>query len=153
MSDVKAACRAVQTGERTVEEVADEFRTRSWPKPATTSPATADEAFAAEQTDREPDPPGAFSEVAGAYYQGILTIDQYAALRDAAAEGIAASVAPVIDPAEDVTEEEEPETVGQDDDEEATEEVVADDEPEPDDKPAPGAPKKGVNPFPPKDPK
>lgn len=167
MSDLMEQMRALQKGEVTVEDVAAEFRTRRWPTVSST-PDDADDAFAAMETDREPDPPGAFSEVAGAFYQGIITIDQYGVLAEAAAEGIraGASAPPPADgedtggdnggdndPTEPVTEEEpeKDEPAGQSPDAETEggdKPEDTDGAEEDPDKPKPGKPKKGVNPFP-----
>lgn len=141
MSEVTDALRALQAEERTVEDVAQMFRTRSWP--TGTEPAKdAGEAFARENSDRDPDAPGSFAEVGQAFYTGIITIDQYEVLAQAAAEGM--KKAPSTAPSDNDEPEDEPSEADAD----AEAEPDADAEPE---KPEPGKPKKGVNPFPKKD--
>lgn len=94
MSEVMDALRALQSGEATIDDVATGFSTRSWPKPAGT-PTNARDALAAQVADRDPDPDNSFAEVAQAFYQGIITIDQYEVLARAAHEaGSAQSTAP-----------------------------------------------------------
>lgn len=83
-SEVIKALRALRAGDRTIEDVEAMFAARTWPA-TTRRAANAEEAFKREQEDRDPDPPGSFSEVAQAYYTGVIDTDTYERLASAAA--------------------------------------------------------------------
>lgn len=66
-------------GTKTVEQVAADFRTRTWPvRPAVTS----------DVADPEPLLEGSFDEVAAAFHARRITIEQYATLQQAASTKI-----------------------------------------------------------------
>jgi hypothetical protein len=79
---------ALKTGEVTLAEVADRFRRRSWPRTRRATPGTSLEM--AEQQDPEPDVPGSYDDLTGAYDKGELTAEEYDALSWAVAESIRA---------------------------------------------------------------
>ncbi len=144
VSEVTKAVRALQSGERTIEDVEQMFKTRSWPRPQTT-PTSATDAFKREIEDREPDAPGSFSEVAQAFYAGVIDVDTYERLANAAKAAPKQAPVPAEDPAAEDTEGDETDpdsekpqvTDGADEDTDG-------DKPD-DEKPKPGTP--GVNPF------
>jgi hypothetical protein len=77
---------ALRTGSMSLEEVADRFRRRAWPRAHPAEPATA--AQRAEHRDPGADVPGSYDEVTTAYDRGELTSEQYRVLSEAAAEAI-----------------------------------------------------------------
>ncbi len=85
-AEVTGLIAALRTGEVTLAEVADCFRRRSWPRTRRAAPRTSLEM--AEQQDPEPDVPGSYDELTGAYDRGELTAEQYDALAEAIAESI-----------------------------------------------------------------
>jgi hypothetical protein len=87
-SEVTDLISALRTGQVTLAEAADCFRRRSWPRTRRPTPGTTLEV--AEQLDPEPDVPGSYDELTGAYDTGELTAEQYDALSQAVAESIRA---------------------------------------------------------------
>ena len=87
-SEVADLIAALRTGEVSLAEVADCFRHRSWPRTRRAPGRTALEM--AEQQDPEPDVPGSYDDLTGAYDNGELTAEQYDVLSEAAAESIRA---------------------------------------------------------------
>src|SRR5262245_53149356 len=85
-SEVAGLITALRTGEVTLDELADRFRRRSWPRTRRATPTTSLEM--AEQQDPEPDLPGSYDDLTGAYDGGDLTAEQYDALSSAVAESI-----------------------------------------------------------------
>jgi hypothetical protein len=77
---------ALRTGAMTLEEVADRFRRRAWPRTRPPEPATA--AQRAEQRDPGADVPGSYDEITTAYDRGELTSEQYRVLSEAVGEAI-----------------------------------------------------------------
>ncbi len=77
---------ALATGKATLAEVADRFRRRSWPRTRRAIPATSLQR--AEQHDPEPDVPGSYDDVTGAYDRGELTPEEYDTLSEAIADSI-----------------------------------------------------------------
>jgi hypothetical protein len=94
MSDVTDALDRMIAGETTVEEVAEEFRARAWPRRERAETRDATDLYRLDASDPEEDPDGAFSEVAG--YHAMHRIDdaQYAVLAEAAAEAMKDAPAP-----------------------------------------------------------
>jgi hypothetical protein len=89
-TEVTELIAALRNGSLSVDEVAQRFRERSWPrtrKPAATSYL---EMAAAAQEDPEPYVPGSFDELAAAYRRGELTRAQYRLLAEAVAESLRA---------------------------------------------------------------
>ncbi len=79
---------ALRAGGLTLDEVADRFRRRTWPRTRRPVPASALEMAA--QQDPEPDVAGSYDELTAAYDQGQLTPDEYDMLSGAVAESIRA---------------------------------------------------------------
>jgi hypothetical protein len=89
-SDVTDMINAFRGGAMTLEQIAQRFRERSWPRRTTSMPTTYLELAAAAQQDPEPDLPGSIDEVTAAYDRGDLTRAQYRVLTEAAAESMRA---------------------------------------------------------------
>lgn len=87
-SEVAELIGALQSGTMSLEEVAQRFRDRTWPRTRNPKPHTYLERAAAAEADPDPLVPGSFDEVAAAYHRGDLSIDVYRTLADAAAESI-----------------------------------------------------------------
>jgi hypothetical protein len=79
---------ALRSGNVTLTEVADRFRVRSWPRTRRAPAQTPLES--AEQHDPQPDVPGSYDDLTGAYDRGQLTAEQYDVLSDAVADSIRA---------------------------------------------------------------
>lgn len=95
MSEVTDALRALQAGERTIEDVEQMFRSRNWPRKPP-GPKNATEAFAREQTDYD-EADGSFAEVGQAFFMGVIDADAYERLAAAAHEAMSAPPAPAPD--------------------------------------------------------
>jgi hypothetical protein len=89
-SEVTDLIAALQDGSMSLDEVAQQFRERSWPRRRKPAPATYLEMAAAAQEDPEPYVPGSFDDVLAAYDRGDLSRTQYRALAEAAAEALRA---------------------------------------------------------------
>lgn len=87
-SEVDGPISALRSGNLTLSEVTDRFRARSWPRTRRMTPRTALEL--AEQQDPEPDLPGSYDDLTGAYDRGELTAEQYDVLSEAVADSIRA---------------------------------------------------------------
>jgi len=70
----------------TLDEVAQRFRERSWPRRKTPPPASYLELAAAAQEDPEPYLTGSFDDVAAAHQDGKISDDEYEVLSEAVAE-------------------------------------------------------------------
>ena len=81
---------ALRDGTMTIEEVANQFRRRSWPRTRGPEPQNYLELAAAAERDPEPYVPGSFDEVAAAYRRGELSRSDYRVLAEAAAESLRA---------------------------------------------------------------
>ncbi|HET7019019.1 MAG TPA: hypothetical protein VFI65_34190 [Streptosporangiaceae bacterium] len=81
---------ALHDGTLSLAEVAERFRTRSWPGQPAPPARTHLDLAEADLGDPEPYIPGSYDDVALAYDQGKLTDTQYAVLADAIAESIRA---------------------------------------------------------------
>ena len=81
---------ALYDGTMNLDEVAQRFRDRSWPRRTKPLPTTYLELAAAAQEDPDPYVPGSFDDVDAAYYQGKVTDDQYEVLAEAMAESMRA---------------------------------------------------------------
>ena len=77
---------ALQSGEMSLDEVAQRFRERSWPRTPRQEPRSYIEMAAAAQQDPEPYIPGSFDDVVAAYDLGKITDTEYAVLSEAVAE-------------------------------------------------------------------
>lgn len=87
-SEVDDLISALRSGTLTLNEVADRFRVRSWPRTRRAAAQTALER--AEQQDPQPDVPGSYDDLTGAYDKGQLTPEQYDVLSSAVADSIRA---------------------------------------------------------------
>lgn len=77
---------ALRNGTMSLEEVAQRFRERSWPRNRTPEPQTYLELATAGQQDPEPYVPGSFDDVVAAYDRGQISDDEYEILSEAVAE-------------------------------------------------------------------
>jgi hypothetical protein len=85
VSDVTDMIATYRRGELTLDELAQRFRDRSWP-PRRLSPPTLEEAYKRELEDPAPIAEGSFDEVASAYLQGKISIEEYDILARAVGE-------------------------------------------------------------------
>jgi hypothetical protein len=89
-TEVTELIAALRDGSLSLEEVAQRFRERTWPRTRKPAPASYTEMAAAAQEDPEPYVPGSFDELAAAYRRGDLTRPQYRVLAEAVAESLRA---------------------------------------------------------------
>jgi hypothetical protein len=89
-TEVTELITALRNGSLSLEEVAQRFRERTWPRTRKPAPASYMEMTAAAQDDPEPYVPGSFDELAAAYRRGELTRPQYRTLAEAVAESLRA---------------------------------------------------------------
>jgi hypothetical protein len=89
-TEVTELITALRNGSLSLEEVAQRFRERTWPRTGRHAPTSYLEMAAAALEDPEPDIPGSFDEVTAAYDRGELTRPQYRALAEAVAESLRA---------------------------------------------------------------
>jgi hypothetical protein len=87
-TEVTELIAALRNGSLSLEEVAQRFRERTWPRTRKSAPASYMEMAAAAQEDPEPYVPGSFDELAAAYRRGELTRPQYRTLAEAVAESL-----------------------------------------------------------------
>lgn len=85
-NDVVDLLNALRDGSMTVDEVAQQFRTRKWPRRRRRSPTTYAELAATELEDPDPYIPGSYDDVAAAFHQKKITREQFRVLSDAVAE-------------------------------------------------------------------
>jgi hypothetical protein len=78
----------LRNGSLSLEEVAERFRERTWPRTRKPAPASYLEMAADALEDPQPDVPGSFDEVTAAYDRGELTRTQYRALAEAVAHSL-----------------------------------------------------------------
>ena len=89
-TEVTELIAAFRDGSLSLDELAQRFRERSWPRTRKPEPASYLEMAAAALEDPEPDVPGSFDEVVAAYDRGELTRAQYRTLAEAVAESLRA---------------------------------------------------------------
>jgi hypothetical protein len=89
-TEVTEMIAAFRDGSLSLDELAQRFRERSWPRTRKPEPASYLEMAAAALQDPEPDVPGSFDEVVAAYDRGELTRAQYRMLAEAVAESLRA---------------------------------------------------------------
>jgi hypothetical protein len=82
-NEVKDLLDALHDGNMTLDEVADIFRSRSWPARDRIQPKSYLDAAIADQADPDPYIPNSYDDVATAYDQGRLTDAQFAVLAEA----------------------------------------------------------------------
>jgi hypothetical protein len=87
-SEVTELIDALKQGSISLGEVAQRFRERKWPSTHGPKPETYLERAVAAEADPDPLVPGSFDEVAAAYHQGDISIDDYRTLAEAAAESM-----------------------------------------------------------------
>jgi hypothetical protein len=85
-SEVSDLIRALRDGTMTLEEVAQRFRQRQWPRRMRQPPANYLEMAAKAQEDPEPYVPGSFDDVSAAFHRGDLSRVEYRILSEAVAE-------------------------------------------------------------------
>jgi hypothetical protein len=85
-SEVSSMIRALRDGTMTLDQVAQQFRERKWPRRRWNPPASYLEMAARAQEDPEPHVPGSFDDVIDAYDRGDLSRDEYRVLSEAVAE-------------------------------------------------------------------
>lgn len=85
-SEVTDLIEALRGGAMSLDDVAQRFRERSWPRRRTPEPQTYLELAAAAQQDPEPYVPGSFDDVVAAYDRGQISDDEYEVLAEAVAE-------------------------------------------------------------------
>jgi hypothetical protein len=85
-SEVTDLMGELRDGTMSLEEVAQQFRVRSWPRRARPHPASYLEMATQAQEDPEPDVSGSFDEVTAALYRGEISDEQYEVLAQAMAE-------------------------------------------------------------------
>ena len=87
-SEVDDLIAALRDGSLTLEEVAQRFRERSWPRTAPPPPTNYLELAERAMQDPEPNVPGSFDDVVAAYDRGEITHAQYRYLVEAVADAI-----------------------------------------------------------------
>lgn len=87
-SEVTDLIAALRAGTLSLDEVAERFRLRSWPRTRRPAPRTPTEM--AESLDPEPDVPGSYDDLTAAYDRKEITWQQYRTLVEAAADSIRA---------------------------------------------------------------
>lgn len=85
-SDVSDMIKALRDGTMTLDQVAQRFRDRKWPRRRWKPPASYLEMAARAQEDPEPYVPGSFDDVTDAYDRGELSRHEYRVLSEAVAE-------------------------------------------------------------------
>jgi hypothetical protein len=85
-SEVTDLIRALREGTMTLDQVAQRFRERQWPRRRRLRSASYEEMAARTLEDPEPYVPGSFDDVSAAFHRGDLSIDEYRVLSAAAAE-------------------------------------------------------------------
>jgi hypothetical protein len=91
-SEVTDLIAALRAGTLTLDEVAERFRHRSWPRTRRPAPRTAVEML--EWLDPAPDVPGSYDDLTAAYDRQEITREQYRVLVEAAANSIRAERQP-----------------------------------------------------------
>jgi hypothetical protein len=86
VSEVSDLIRALRDGTMTLEQVAERFRERQWPRRRRQPPQSYIEMAARTMEDPEPYVPGSFDDVTDAYDRGELSDHEYDTLAAAMAE-------------------------------------------------------------------
>ena len=85
-NEVTDLLNALREGNMTVDEVAERFRSRTWPRRRHIPPATYAKLAAAELEDPDPYIPGSYDDVAAAFHQKKITREQFRVLSEAVAD-------------------------------------------------------------------
>lgn len=85
-SEVSDLIKELRAGTKSLDQVAQRFRERKWPRRRRPEPATYLEMAARTMEDPEPYVPGSFDDVSAAFHRGDLSRDEYRVLSDAVAE-------------------------------------------------------------------
>lgn len=85
-SEVTELIKELRAGTMTLDEVAQRFRERKWPRRKRPAPASYAEMSARTMEDPEPYIPGSFDDVSAAFHRGDLSPEEYRVLSDAVAE-------------------------------------------------------------------
>lgn len=85
-SEVSDMLKALREGTMTLEQVAQRFREREWPRRKRSAAASYFEMAARTQEDPEPYVAGSFDDVAAAFHRGDLSGSEYRVLSEAVAE-------------------------------------------------------------------
>jgi hypothetical protein len=85
-NEVTELLEALQGGNKTLDEVAQQFRERSWPRRRPVDYGTYEEMAAKELQDPDPYIPGSYDDVAAAYHAKKISKDQFRVLSEAIAE-------------------------------------------------------------------
>jgi hypothetical protein len=85
-NEVKELLNALHEGNMTLDDVAQRFRVRKWPRRQKSDPTSYLDMAAAELQDPDPYIPGSFDDVAAAYHQKRITREQFRALSEAVAD-------------------------------------------------------------------
>ena len=85
-SEVSDLIRSLRDGTLTLEQVAQRFRERQWPRRRRPPPASYLEMAARAQEDPEPYVPDSFDDVSAAFHRGDLSRTEYRVLSEAVAE-------------------------------------------------------------------
>jgi hypothetical protein len=86
MSEVDEMLESLQNGTMSLDEVAQRFRERSWPRRKTVPPENYLQLATAAQQDPEVYISGSFDDVAAAHQDGRITDAEYTVLSEAVAE-------------------------------------------------------------------
>jgi hypothetical protein len=85
-SEVADLIKELRAGTMTLDEVAQRFRERKWPRRRRSAPTSYLEMAARSMEDPEPYDPDSFDDVTAAYHRRELSEDEYDTLADAMAE-------------------------------------------------------------------
>ena len=86
MSEVEELLESLRNGTMSLDEIAQRFRERSWPRRRTSRPKNYIELAAAAQQDPDVYISGSFDDVAAAHQEGRITDAEYTVLSEAVAE-------------------------------------------------------------------
>jgi len=86
LNEVQELLDGLHEGRVTLDEVTQRFRARKWPRRRKSDPVSYIDMAAAELQDPDPYIPGSFDDIAAAYHQKKITLDQFRALSEAVAD-------------------------------------------------------------------
>ncbi len=87
-SEVSELIVALRAGTLTLDEVADQFRRRNWPRTRSQQPRSYPSMAAAAQADPGVSVPGSIDDLTAAYDRGEISRQQYRTLAHAVADAI-----------------------------------------------------------------